>query len=199
MIAPNPFSPLFDPTQLGNYLSGEPHQFDLIARGAMPNRSRGLTWSWNHSLRKSEPAFVPVNVQFGAVSWTVVLYQTEQELVRRWNEFDRREALSGQGVVFGLSTEFQGHLPALVRRETLGELLVLCYLPGCPATVRRFLAADLPAEELGWSQIEVLPSSANLPQHAEQTEVREQSWLIFWPHCLAADQIQQYAELPRMM
>ncbi len=199
MIAPNPFSPLLDPTQLGNYLSGEPHHFDLIARGTMPHGRRGLAWSLTHSLQKSEAEFVPVNVKFGQVRWTVVLYRTAQELYQRWNDFDRQEARPGQGVVFGLSTEFQGHLPALIRRDSLGELLVLCHLPGCPATVRRFLPADLPAEDLGWSQIEVVQQFATLPQQADASDGGEQSWLIFWPHGLASDQIRQYAELPRMM
>lgn len=199
MIAPNPLSPLLHPIQLGNYFSGEPHRFDLIARGAMPGDTSGLKWGESYSLQRSEAEFVPVNIHFGQVRWTVVLYRTSRELTRLWNEFDRRETCSPQGVVFGLSTEFDGHLPALIWRETMGEHLVLCHLPGCPATVSRFLPADLPAEDLGWSQIEVIEGFANLAQRSLKSGDQPQSWLIFWPHGLTSDQIRQCAELRRMM
>ena len=68
---------------------------------------------------------------------------------------------------------------------------MLCHLPGCPATVRRFLPAGLPAEELGWERIEVIERFANLPRQSQESGGQTQDWSSFWPHGLASDQIRQ--------
>ncbi|WP_147274299.1 hypothetical protein [Bremerella cremea] len=199
MIAPSPFSALFDSMQLDRCAPGELPKFDLVARGTLPRKRHGVSWSLFHSLRQADEELTPVNITLGTARWTIVLYRTEKELCQRWDDFDRREAETDQGVIFGLSAEFNGHLPALIRRDTLGQLLVLWHLPGCPATVRRFMPEDLPAEELGWSQIQVVKKLTALPQQSAAEKSDAQSWLVFWPYELATDQIQHYAVPSRMM
>lgn len=199
MISPSPFSALFDSLQVDRCTPGELPKFDLVARGTLPRKRNGVAWSLFHSLCQAEEELMPVNITLGTTRWTMVLYRTEKELYQRWDDFDRREAEAGQGVIFGLSTEFNGHLPALIRRDTLGQLLVLWHLPGCPATVRRFMPEDLLAEDLGWSQIQVVKQITTLPRLVTAEKSDAQSWLVFWPYELATDQMQHYAEPSRMM
>lgn len=191
MIRTNSHSLTLGPEHPNAVLTGAPHALDLICR----TPSVAADWSKQHSLQHSEEELLAVHVVFGQANWTVVLYRSAKELTDRWNELDRREAHPGQGVVFGLSTEFQGHLPALIRRDSFGPLLVLNYLPDCPATVRRFLPDDLPAADLGWSEVRVVESFETLCEASGE----EQSWLIFWPYDLVTDQIRDYATPRRMM
>jgi hypothetical protein len=115
------------------------HQ-EVIMIQSIPSTSRQNNVTWNQLLANPQ-------------RFTVRTYENRLDLKDQLREVENQPGQKSQTVILLLSEEFDGNLPALIRRRTAGERLIVTsdmgYLPGLVGGRDIAFRAGM----LGWNRI----------------------------------------------